>query len=82
MSQSNFQRLFRLETGFSPKHYELELRLEKARCRLGSPEKSINEIAEECGFSDRYAFSKAFRKYAGISPARYRSSTVGPTAGR
>ena len=78
MSQSNFQRTFRLETGFSPKHYALELRLEKARCRLGVAQGSISEIAEECGFSDRYAFSKAFRKYAGISPARYRSSTVIP----
>ena len=78
MSQSNFQRMFRQETGFSPKHYALELRLEIARCRLGDTGISINEIAAECGFSDRYAFSKAFRKYAGISPARCRSGTVGP----
>lgn len=78
MSQSNFQRMFRQETGFSPKHYALELRLEKARCRLGSTRCSISEIASECGFSDRYAFSKAFRKYTGISPVRYRSSKTIP----
>ena len=76
MSQSNFQRAFRLATGFSPKHYALDLRLEKARCRLAAAQGSINDIAADCGFSDRYAFSKAFRKYAGISPARYRSRTT------
>ena len=73
MSQSNFQRAFRLATGFSPKHYALDLRLEKARCRLAAAQGSINDIAVDCGFSDRYAFSKAFHKYTGVSPARYRS---------
>ncbi|MBQ9336011.1 MAG: helix-turn-helix transcriptional regulator [Lentisphaeria bacterium] len=74
MSQSNFLRVFRQATGFSPQQYAMELRLEKARCRLGAGELSINEIAADCGFSDRYAFSKAFRKYAGISPGRYRAA--------
>ena len=76
MSQSNFLRMFQLETGFSPQHYAMELRLEKARCRLAAGKDSISAIAADCGFSDRYAFSKAFRKYAGISPARYRFSTA------
>ena len=74
MSQSNFLRTFRQMTGFSPQHYAMELRLEKARCQLLASETSIHAIAADCGFSDRYAFSKAFRKYIGISPARYRIS--------
>ena len=32
----------------------------------------ISAIAENCGFADRYAFSKAFKKYTGVSPAKYR----------
>ncbi len=76
MSQSNFQRAFRQATGLPPHRYAMELRLEKARCRLAAAQGSINDIAADCGFSDRYAFSKAFRKYAGISPARYRSKTT------
>ena len=52
----------------------MELRLEKARCQLGAGELPINEIAADCGFSDRYAFSKAFRKYTGISPGKYRAA--------
>lgn len=74
MSQSNFFRIFRQMTGFSPQHYAMVLRLEKARCQLMGSSATIQKIAEDCGFSDRYAFSKAFRKYIGISPARYRFS--------
>ena len=73
MSQSNFLRAFRQAIGLSPQHYAMELRMEKARCRLGTGSLPIAAIAAECGFSDRYAFSKAFRNYAGISPARYRT---------
>ena len=77
MSQSNFLRAFRRETGLSPQHYGMALRLEKARCRLETGDLSIRVIAEECGFSDRYAFSKAFRKYVGMPPGRYRSASRG-----
>ena len=80
MSTSNFQRCFKQETGFSPKRYAMELRLENARSRLMSCSESIPDIAAECGFSDRYAFSKAFRKYTGVSPARYRSAQLQETS--
>ena len=72
MSSSNFQRCFKRETGFSPKHYAMELRLENARSQLLSSNDSIPQIAASQGFSDRYAFSKAFKKYTGSSPAQYR----------
>ena len=81
MSQSNFLKAFRKETGFSPQHYSMELRLEKARCQLGTGNVPISAIAKECGFSDRYAFSKAFRKYAGVSPGRYRAALQEPDSG-
>ena len=81
MSQSNFLKAFRRETGFSPHQYSMELRLEKARCRLGAGELSINAIAADCGFSDRYAFSKAFRKYAGVAPGRYRAAALKKSPG-
>ena len=72
MSTSNFQRKFKQVTGMSPQHYAMQLRLEKARCALSGNGDSIEKIALDCGFADRYAFSKAFKKYTGISPAKYR----------
>lgn len=73
MSQSNFQRRFKAEIGISPHRYFKQLALEKARAMLSFGTASINEIAETCGFADRYIFSKAFKKETGISPAEYRS---------
>ena len=73
MSQSNFQRRFKAEIGISPHQYSKQLALEKARALLSFGTESINEIAETCGFADRYIFSKAFKKETGVSPAEYRS---------
>ena len=41
----------------------------------------INAIAADCGFSDRYAFSKAFRKDAGVAPGRYRAAALKKSPG-
>lgn len=75
MSCSNFQRLFKEKMGISPHAYAMKMRLEKACYQLVSGVSDINYIAAECGFSDRYAFSKAFKKYIGVPPAHYRSTT-------
>ncbi|MBO7147467.1 MAG: AraC family transcriptional regulator [Lentisphaeria bacterium] len=50
-------------------------RIERAKTYLSVVSNfSINEIAMHTGFSDRYSFSKAFKKMTGISPAAYRKS--------
>lgn len=78
MSISNFQRKFKAETGMSPMKYAMQLRLERARCALAYSDDDIAGIAESCGFADRYAFSKAFKKYTGFSPAKYRQKNNRP----
>lgn len=35
-------------------------------------DKSINEIADECGYSNAHTFSRQFKKSAGISPLKWR----------
>lgn len=75
MSGSNFQRFFKEKMGVSPQSYSMKMRLERACYQLASGDGNINSIARECGFSDRYAFSRAFKKYIGVPPARYRSSS-------
>ena len=73
MSLNNFHHLFRAGTGTTPKHYLLNQRMEAARRKLISTEKSIEEIAAETGYADRYHFSKAFKHFYACSPAAYRS---------
>ena len=68
------RRLFKEEYGLSPMEFLWERRLHRA-CELlcNMPQYSIEEIASLCGFSDRFYFSRFFKKYKGISPKQYRT---------
>ena len=77
MSLNSFYRLFKSEMGMSPKHYRMNLQLERAKKLLAEKESDIEKIAETCGFADRYQFSKAFKKHYGIPPGKYKESLNG-----
>lgn len=71
------RQLFRLcyrEFGVSVGDYIKQLQMEKAKSLLEETELTIGEIAEKVGYSDRFAFSKAFTSYEGMTPAKFRVS--------
>jgi len=72
LSVSSLQKQFRRVLGDSPGEYILRCRLEKAVELLCQPGLRIAEIAERTGFSDPFAFGKAFRKRYRLSPGEYR----------
>ncbi len=37
-----------------------------------NPKKTIDDIAEDCGFTDRIHFSKVFKRLTGETPGQYR----------
>ncbi len=74
ISESGLRSLFRRHTGTTLGRYIRECRLMKASGLLHNADMTISEIAEECGFSSVYAFSRAFRHMHGLSPSRFRSS--------
>ena len=51
-----------------------DLRRERALAYLQDRSKPLVEIAELLGFSELSAFSRAFKRWTGASPAKYRSS--------
>lgn len=73
ISETYFNRKFRAAYGTSPKQFILEKRIRAAKLLLGSPEKSVSEIAEACGWSNIYTFSRAFKNTVGLSPTAYRN---------
>lgn len=61
----------------SPKKWLDLKRLEIAKWRLlYEPKKKISEIARDLSFCDHYYFSKWFRRKIGVSPQKYRMSTL------
>lgn len=71
MTQNSFGRLFRKEVGTSPHRYILLRRLAMAG-QLLRQGVEIEQAAQQCGFCDRYYFTRMFVQTFGVSPGRYR----------
>jgi AraC-like DNA-binding protein len=71
ISTAHLHALFKQWLGTSPGRYLGEIRLERAKDRLGGAE-PIVEIALGVGFSEQSAFTRAFTRRFGESPAAYR----------
>lgn len=67
-----FSRLFKEHTGLSPKSWLIEARLKRASRMLAYPEKTVENIATDCGFNCPFHFSRSFKRRFGMPPADYR----------
>ncbi len=76
MSVNAYARLFKEQTGYSPRKYLLRMRTEKACNLLHHSDLSIDQIASACGFSDRYYFTRIFTRNMNVSPGVYRKNGV------
>jgi transcriptional regulator GlxA family with amidase domain len=73
MSERNFARTFRDETGMTPAAYVEAARIESARIALESGELPVETIARQTGFGTVETMRRAFRRRVGVSPGSYRS---------
>ncbi|MEK6795315.1 MAG: AraC family transcriptional regulator [Spirochaetota bacterium] len=73
-SRHHFTRLFEKETGVSPLAYLLKIRISQAAELLKTSALPVREIGIRTGFTDANYFSRAFRRYFGMSPGDYRRS--------
>ena len=72
-SSEHLPKLFKQMVGQSPKQYSLRLRLETAFHYLViRPQRSVQEIGFDCGFSALSLFSRAMKNYFGHSPEQIR----------
>lgn len=71
MSRRSFYRAFTEVTHQTPLAYLLRLRVMKAVEILNTTEKSVTEVAFECGFEDSNYFSRQFKKVLGIPPGEF-----------
>jgi AraC family transcriptional regulator len=71
-STEYFVRLFKATTGMSPYQYVLNQRVEHAKMLLGDDTKKISDIALACGFTHQEHLTRMFRRFTGVTPARFR----------
>ena len=74
LSRSYLSKKFKSVTGFGFKEYIINVRIQHACELLLNTNKSITDIAFECGFNDSNYFGDAFRRTKGISPNKYRKN--------
>lgn len=78
-SPYHFHRLFRALVGETLGHFIARLRLEKAASQLrGNPDKSVLEVALDCGYSSSTTFARAFRSHFALTPTEWRSAECNP----
>jgi AraC-like DNA-binding protein len=73
-SRSVLGERFRALLGQSPIHYLVEWRMQLAANLLVSTELRLAAIAERAGYGSESAFSRAFHRHVGMSPAQWRST--------
>jgi AraC-like DNA-binding protein len=72
-SESHFIRMFRRVLGRTPARHVQERRVANAADLLIGTGLSIDEIAERCGFANRYHFTRVFAQLKSHPPARFRA---------
>lgn len=74
ISEVYLRKLFTKHLSTSIKKHIKVLRMAKAKTLLEETSLPIIEIAEECGYSSAYYFSKAFKSSTNFCPTEYRNS--------
>lgn len=76
-SPNYFHHVFTSVMGKTPQQYLLEERIRHAKLLLTQSEKTISEIAYECGFASQSHFSVRFKEVTYSTPGEYRQRRSG-----
>jgi AraC-like DNA-binding protein len=82
LSTRQFERKFLAFSGFTPKLFSRIIRFHSALNEYGNREKSLTEIAYECGYYDQSHFIHDFKAFSGEHPKTYFSGNAEGTGYR
>jgi AraC-like DNA-binding protein len=74
ISEPALRRLFKRDTGLSPYHYFLQMKIKKAKQLLEEGQFAVKEIAYKLGFESEGYFSRLFKKKTGFPPTGWQSN--------
>jgi AraC family transcriptional regulator len=72
LSLFHFARAFKHSFGVPPHRYHSALRMDRARTLLERPALSVTQIGVQTGFRETSSFTRAFRRFTGVTPTEYR----------
>jgi len=70
-SYEHLMREFKKAFGITPLRYVNSSRMERAKLLLRGPDVKVSDVARGLGFEDAGYFTRAFRKYTGVTPGAY-----------
>lgn len=80
MSERNFARVFRAETGHTPAAYVESARVEAACRLLESTGTTLDAVARTCGFGTVETLHRSFKRAVRVTPGDYRRHFTAPAA--
>lgn len=75
-SEGHLSRLFKSRLDVSPMHYLARVRTDRAIQLLARTDATLQEIAEQVGFTDAHSLSRSFKKHTGLSPQRFKNQKL------
>jgi AraC family transcriptional regulator, arabinose operon regulatory protein len=72
LSPATLRRKCVSHLGLAPKHYQLQLRLERAKELLTTTDRSVQDVAMSVGYGDSFYFSRLFFKRESQTPTDFR----------
>lgn len=72
LSKTQFTRLFKTHTGFTPHDYYVSIKISMIKKKLLDFNLSISQAFSECGIDYNGHFAKIFKDLVGITPSEYR----------
>lgn len=76
MSTPMLERRMRRLIGLAPSRLIVRVRVEEAMYRVVQSNRSLADIAVECGFSDQAAMSRQIKQFLGVSPKALRGARI------
>ena len=74
VSKTKLEEDFKRCTGYTIHAFRLRVQLQAARLQLLTTQKSLAQIADDCGFTDHSHLIRCFRAEYGLTPGQYRKN--------